>query len=76
MPFPPVVARFNKHVTNRILGPIVRFLPGFDSRWSGELRLIEPRFVHDPQRRAVPWPIRQILRLMRVDEFLETTIVA
>lgn len=49
---------------------------GFDSRWSGELRLIEPRFVHDPERRAVPWPIRQILRLMRVDEFLETTIVA
>jgi deazaflavin-dependent oxidoreductase (nitroreductase family) len=127
MPFPPVVARFNKHVTNRILGPIVRFLPGFgtivhrgrtsgrtyrtpimafrspdgrrlvfaltygshtewlknvlasgeagfDSRWSGVLRLTEPRFVHDPQRRAVPWPIRQILRLMRVDEFLETTI--
>jgi deazaflavin-dependent oxidoreductase (nitroreductase family) len=127
MPFPPAVARFNKHVTNRILGPIVRFLPGFgtivhrgrtsgrtyrtpimafrspdgrrlvfaltygshtewlknvlasgeagfDSRWSGVLRLTEPRFVHDPQRRAVPWPIRQILRLMRVDEFLETTI--
>jgi hypothetical protein len=38
------------------------------------LRLTEPRFVRDPQRRAVPWPIRQILRLMRVDEFLETTI--
>jgi deazaflavin-dependent oxidoreductase (nitroreductase family) len=29
MPLPPSVARFNKRVTNRILGPLATRLPGF-----------------------------------------------
>lgn len=127
IPFARQLARFNKRVTNRILGPIVPFVPGFgrivhrgrrsgrtyrtpmmafrsadgrrltfaltygsetewvknvvvaggavfESRWSGTVRLTEPRFVHDVARRAVPSPIRPVLRLMRVDDFLETTI--
>ena len=127
MPLPRAVARFNKHVTNRILGPVSPFLPGFgaiehrgrksghayrtpimafrspdgrrlifaltygsrtdwlknfvaageavfDSRWSGRLRLTEPRVVGEPVRGAIPRPIRWVLRLMGVDEFLEATI--
>jgi deazaflavin-dependent oxidoreductase (nitroreductase family) len=127
MPLPRAVARFNKHVTNRILGPVSPFLPGygaiehrgrktgrayrtpimafrspdgrrlvfaltygsrtdwlrnfvvagdavFDSRWSGRLRLTEPRVVREPVPGAIPRPIRWVLRLMRVGEFLEATI--
>jgi len=127
MPLPRAVARFNKHVTNRIVGPISRFLPGygtivhrgrtsgriyrtpimafrspdgrtlvfaltygsttdwlknvraaggavFESRWSGRLSLSEPRIVHDPVPGAIPSPIRWVLRLMWVRQFLETTI--
>jgi deazaflavin-dependent oxidoreductase (nitroreductase family) len=127
MPLPRAVARFNKHVTNRIVGPISRFLPGygtivhrgrtsgrtyrtpimafrspdgrmlvfaltyggttdwvknvraageaaFESRWSGRLGLSAPRIVHDPIPGAIPRPIRLILRLMGVRQFLETTI--
>ena len=127
MPFPRAVALFNERVTNPILRPIVRLLPGFgtivhrgrrsgrtyrtpimafrsadrrtltfaltygsatdwvknvlaaghavfESPWSGTLPLSRPRFVHDPRRRAVPWPIRQALRVMRVDDFLVTAI--
>jgi deazaflavin-dependent oxidoreductase (nitroreductase family) len=127
MPLPQSVARFNKRVTNPILSPIVRFLPGFgmiihrgrtsgrvyrtpmmafrsadgrqlhfaltygkdadwvrnvvaagvatfDSRWSGELRLTDPRVLHAPKHRVVPRFIRVVLRLMRVDDFLEMTI--
>jgi deazaflavin-dependent oxidoreductase (nitroreductase family) len=29
MPLPRSVARFNRHVTNRILGPLALYLPGF-----------------------------------------------
>jgi deazaflavin-dependent oxidoreductase (nitroreductase family) len=29
MPLPRAVARLNRHVTNRILGPLARYLPGF-----------------------------------------------
>jgi hypothetical protein len=127
MPLPQSVARFNKRVTNPILSPIVRFLPGFgmivhrgrtsgrvyrtpmmafrsadgrrlhfaltygsgadwvrnvvtageatfDSRWSGPLRLSHPRVLHAPKHRVVPRFIRGMLRLMRVDDFLEMTI--
>lgn len=127
MPLPRSVARFNKRVTNPILSPIVRFLPGFgmivhrgrtsgrvyqtpmmafrsadgrrlhfaltygsyadwvrnvaaageatfESRWSGSLRLTDPRILHAPKHRVVPRVIRRMLRLMRVDDFLEMTI--
>ena len=29
MPLPKRLARFNRHVTNRVLGPVARRLPGF-----------------------------------------------
>jgi deazaflavin-dependent oxidoreductase (nitroreductase family) len=29
MPLPRQLARFNRRVTNRVLGPLARFLPGF-----------------------------------------------
>lgn len=128
IPFARQVARFNKHVTNRILGPIAWYLPTFgriehvgrtsghryvapmmafrspdrrhlvfaltygpeanwvrntmaagsvtfDSRWSGRRELVEPRLVHDPKRRAMPWLVRRMLGMMRVDDFLEARIV-
>jgi hypothetical protein len=128
VPFARAIATFNNRVTNRVLGPIVWYLPGFgkiehvgrksgrlhvspmmafrspdgrrlafaltygseaewvrnvlvageltfDSRWSGRVRLAEPRLVRDPARRAVPRPIGWILQLMRVDDFLVATIV-
>ncbi|MEP6637891.1 MAG: nitroreductase family deazaflavin-dependent oxidoreductase [Chloroflexota bacterium] len=127
IPFARQVAAFNKHVTNRILGPITWYLPTFgriehlgrksgrrfvapmmafrssdlrrltfaltygpeaewvrnalaagelifDSRWSGRLRLVEPRLIHDPKRRAMPAIVRQVLGVMRVDDFLEAAI--
>jgi deazaflavin-dependent oxidoreductase (nitroreductase family) len=46
----------------------------FDSRWTGPVRLVEPRLVHDPHRRDVPWLVRRALGLISVDDFLETTI--
>ena len=33
--------------------------------------LREPRRFADPSRRAVPWPIRPVLALLRVDQFVE-----
>jgi hypothetical protein len=127
IPFARRIARFNNRVTNRWLGPIAWYLPGFgriehvgrttgrrhvspmmafrsrdgrrltfaltygpeadwvrnalavgeltfDSRRTGRVRLIEPRLIHDPARRVVPWPIGWILRLMQVDDFLDATI--
>jgi deazaflavin-dependent oxidoreductase (nitroreductase family) len=127
MPIPMAVGHFNQHVTNRILAPIVRFLPffgtvehvgrrtgelhrspmmvfplrptetatfaltygpraywvqnalaagevTFESRWAGRLHLVEPRVVHDPRRRAMPWLVRQALRMLRVADFLEARV--
>ena len=47
---------------------------GYRSRKAGTLRLLEPQVVHDPERRAMPWLIRQILGVMQVDDFLVATI--
>jgi hypothetical protein len=46
----------------------------FDSRWSGRVRLVEPRLVNDPKRRAMPPIVRRMLGIIRVDDFLETSI--
>jgi hypothetical protein len=126
IPFAPLIARFNARVTNRLLGPIVWYLPSFGrilhvgrtsgkrysapimafrsldrrqltfaltygpeanwvlnalaagevtfvSRWTGRVRLIDLRVIHDPARRATPWLIRRILGILRVDDFLEGT---
>jgi deazaflavin-dependent oxidoreductase (nitroreductase family) len=35
------------------------------------LAMTNPRVVHDPTRRAVPAPVRPILRLIDVDDFIQ-----
>jgi deazaflavin-dependent oxidoreductase (nitroreductase family) len=120
MPLPKRLARFNLLVTNRVLGPLARRLPGFavvshvgrrsgrvyhtpvnlfrdqnryvialtygsDSQWvrnvlaagavdvetrGQRLRLVEPEIVHDAQRSLVPTPVRHVLRLANVSDFM------
>jgi deazaflavin-dependent oxidoreductase (nitroreductase family) len=120
MPLPKRLARFNLAVTNRVLGPFARWLPGFavvehvgrrsgtvrrspvnlfrrrdryvialtygkDSQWvrnvqaAGEfavttrgrrLTLTAPELVHDERRTLVPAPVRAILGLVDVTDFL------
>jgi deazaflavin-dependent oxidoreductase (nitroreductase family) len=120
MPLPRSVARFNRRVTNRLLGPLAPHLPGFgvvlhtgrqshrphrtpvnvfrrpggyvvaltygpDADWvrnvlaSGgcaletrgrTVRLTRPRLFHDERRRAVPVPVRVVLGLNHVSDFL------
>ena len=120
MPLPKRLARFNRHVTNRVLGPAARRLPGFavvshvgrrssrvyrtpvnlfrdgdryvialtygsDSQWvlnvlaagavdietrGQRLHLVAPEVVRDAQRSLVPEPIRPILRVARVSDFM------
>jgi deazaflavin-dependent oxidoreductase (nitroreductase family) len=120
MPLPKRLARFNRLVTNPVLGPVARRLPGFaivshvgrrsghvyrtpvnlfraqdryvialtygsDSQWvrnvlaagavdietrGQHLRLVGPEVVHDAQRSLVPKPVRHILRLANVSEFM------
>jgi deazaflavin-dependent oxidoreductase (nitroreductase family) len=120
MPLPKRLARFNLVVTNRVLGPLARFLPGFavvehvgrrsgtvrhspvnlfrhgdryvialtygtDSQWvrnvlaAGEftvetrgrrLHLSGPELVHDDRHTLVPAPVRLVLGLLDVTDFL------
>ena len=35
-----------------------------------EIRLVDPVLVVDPERRLMPYPVRQVLGVMRVSEFL------
>ena len=37
-------------------------------RW---IRLVEPRRIHDPSRRQIPWFVRPVATLLRVEHFLE-----
>ena len=46
----------------------------FTSRRSGRLRLTDLEVVHDPSRRLMPEPVRLILRVLRVDDFLRGTV--
>ena len=41
-----------------------------------KIRLVEPELFVDPERRLVPFGIRQILGLMRVQEFLRMRLAA
>jgi len=34
------------------------------------IRLVDPEVIVDPQRRLMPFPVRQVLGLMRVSEFM------
>jgi deazaflavin-dependent oxidoreductase (nitroreductase family) len=120
MPLPKRLAQFNLVVTNRGLGPLARFLPGFavvehvgrrsgtvrhspvnlfrhgdryvialtygtDSQWvrnvlaAGEftvetrgrrLHLSGPELVHDDRHTLVPAPVRLVLGLLDVTDFL------
>jgi deazaflavin-dependent oxidoreductase (nitroreductase family) len=120
MPLPRRLAKFNRVVTNRVLGPLPGFLPGFatvshvgrrsgrtyrtpvslfrrangyvialmygaDSQWvrnvlaaggadietcGRRLHLVGPEVVRDPARSLVPKPVRVLLRLAKVDEFM------
>lgn len=36
----------------------------------GTEHLMSPEVVHDPSRQAVPWPARQVLGLVGVEDFL------
>jgi len=36
--------------------------------------LSEPEMVHDPGRRAMPWPVRQVLALIGTDDFLKLAL--
>jgi hypothetical protein len=38
------------------------------------LRLVEPVLFVDPERRRMPFPVRQLLGLMRVSEFLRMRV--
>ena len=120
MPLPKRLARFNRRVTNRVVGPIAGQLPGFavvahvgrrsgrvyrtpvnlfragdryvialtygaDSQWVSNVlaagavdvetrgrrvHLVAPQVVRDAERSLVPEPVRPILRLARVSDFL------
>lgn len=39
------------------------------------VRLTAPKLVHAPDRSRVPWPVRQVLRLIDVSDFLELTTI-
>jgi deazaflavin-dependent oxidoreductase (nitroreductase family) len=39
-----------------------------------DLRLVEPELIHDPSRRLMPQPVRAILRLDNVTDFLRMRI--
>ncbi len=120
MPLPKTLARFNRVVTNPVLGHAARRLPGFaivthrgrrsgrvhrtpvnlfragdryvialtygaDSQWvrnvlaaggcSVETRrrhipLVDPEIVHDPRRALVPGPVRAMLGVANVSDFM------
>jgi deazaflavin-dependent oxidoreductase (nitroreductase family) len=64
---------------------VIALTYGIDSQWvrnvraAGEcdvetrgrsIRLVEPEIAHDPERRLVPAPVRPILRLVHVSDFM------
>ena len=40
-------------------------------RLGGRVRLVDPRRIHDPRRRPVPWIVRLPLAVIGVNDFLE-----
>jgi deazaflavin-dependent oxidoreductase (nitroreductase family) len=124
MPLSRAVARFNRRVTNRLLGPLAPRLPAFgvvvhtgrktgrpyrtpvnvfrrpggyvialtygpDADWvrnvlaeggctletrGRTLRLTRPRLFRDERRRRVPAPVRVVLGLSEVADFLDLTL--
>jgi deazaflavin-dependent oxidoreductase (nitroreductase family) len=41
-----------------------------------DLRLVQPELIVDPERRLMPFPVRQFLGFMRVSEFMRMRIAA
>ena len=39
-----------------------------------DVRLVDPELIRDPSRSLMPWPVRIVLRLDRVTEFLRMRI--
>ena len=124
MPLPRLVARLNKRLTNRVLGPLAPYLPGFgvvlhlgrsthrqyrtpvnvfrrpggfvialtygaDADWvkntlatggctlehrGRRFRLSRPRLVRDPRQQLVPAPVRAVLGVVHVVDFLELSL--
>ena len=120
MPLPRSLARFNRKVTNPILGHMAWWMPGFavlthigrrtgvahrspvnlfrhgddyvfactygtDAQWvrnvlaagrcsvrtrGHDVELTDPHLVHDPSRALVPRPVRPILGVVGVDDFV------
>jgi len=124
VPLSRSLARFNKHVTNRVMGPLAGWAPGFaivqhvgrktgrdyetpvnvfhhgdmfvfaltygggswvenvlaaggcSIRTQGHtVQLTEPARYVDPARKDVPAPVRWILGILDVDEFLSLRVV-
>ena len=78
------------NVFRRTGGFVVALTYGRESEWvrnvlaSGGCTLVtrgrschltDPRLVHDEERRAVPAPVRFILGVMKVNDFLDLTLV-
>ena len=124
MPLPRSIARANRRVTNRLLGPLATRLPWFgvvihigrksrrqyrtpvnvfrrgdryiialtygsNSDWvcniladggctletrGQTVHLSRPRLFHDESRRHVPAPVRLVLGIVNVSDFLELTL--
>ena len=77
------------NVFRRDSGYVIALTYGSDAEWvqnvlvaggctvetrGRSLRLTQPRLVHDPQQLAMPAPIRPILGLLHVTEFLTLTL--
>jgi deazaflavin-dependent oxidoreductase (nitroreductase family) len=121
MPLPKSLARFNRRVTNRVVYPLARVVPGLgvvvhtgrrsgrsyrtpvnafrtpdgyvialtygaDSDWlqnvlaaggctlltrGGAVPLTGPHLVRTGRHRSIPAPVRAILRLLEVDDYVE-----
>ena len=79
------VRRTPVNIFARGRGYVIALTYGRDSEWvknvqaAGEcvvetrgrhIRLVRPEVIHDPSRRMMPWPVRLILRLVGVTDFL------
>ena len=89
MPLPRSLARFNRRVTNRLLGPVIALTYGPETEWvrnvvaAGScdfvtrretLHLVEPVRFNDPARSVVPRMVGWVLGSLRSSDFLELRV--
>ena len=77
-----IFRRGDRYVVALTYGPNVQWLKNVlaaggcriltRGRW---VTLAEPRRFRDPSRREVPWVVRVVLGIIRVDEFVELRVV-